>query len=66
MDEDSTQPGYHVQNIRRLLTEAEAHARRDADLVDDARAKALFETTAEVLKGLATAYEHFDAGQEAA
>ena len=45
MDENTRDPGYHVDNIRRMLGEAEEHARRDARLVEEPRAKALFETT---------------------
>jgi hypothetical protein len=66
MDEDTKDPGYHVDNIRRMLGEAEDHARRDAGLVEEPRARALFETTAEVLHGLATAYEHYREGSEPA
>ena len=66
MDENTRDPGYHVDNIRRMLGEAEEHARRDAGLVEEPRAKALFETTAEVLGGLAKAYEHYREGAEAA
>jgi hypothetical protein len=58
MDEDTPDPGYHVNYIRRMLNEAAARARRDAGIVDEPQARALFETTAEVLKGLATAYDH--------
>jgi hypothetical protein len=34
--------------------------------VDDPRAKALFETSAEVLTGLVTAFEHYDNKSEPA
>jgi hypothetical protein len=42
------------------------HVRDDVEKVDDPKAQALFETTAEVLNGLVTAYEHFEQRSEAA
>jgi hypothetical protein len=42
------------------------HARQDVAKVDDPKAQALFETTAEVLAGLKKAYEHFEQGTEGA
>jgi hypothetical protein len=66
MDENNREPGYHVTNIRKMLGDAETHARRDAELVEEPRAKALFETTAEVLRGLSTAYDHYQQGTESA
>ncbi len=53
-------------NIREMLTNVIEHAREDINKVDDPSAKALFETTAEVLIGLRTAYEHFEQKSEAA
>jgi len=35
------------------------HVREDVGKVDDPKAQALYETTAEVLGGLATAYQHY-------
>lgn len=52
-------PRYHAQNIQRMLREVMDHAREDVSKVDDPKAQALYETTAEVLGGLATAYEHY-------
>lgn len=42
------------------------HIRDDITKVDDPKAQALFETSAEVLNGLITAYEHFERRSEAA
>ena len=42
------------------------HAREDVTKVNEPRAEALFETTAEVLSGLVTAYEHFEQRSEPA
>ena len=40
--------------------------RIDVTDLDDPRAKALFETSAEVLKGLVAAFEHYEDRKEAA
>jgi hypothetical protein len=53
-------------NIREMLSNVIEHAREDINKVDDPSARALFETTAEVLIGLRTAYEHFEQKSEAA
>lgn len=47
-----------------MLSDVAGHAREDVGKVGDAKAEALFETTAEVLDGLVTAYEHYDGGTE--
>jgi hypothetical protein len=49
-----------------MLADVARHAREDVRKVDDPRAQALFETTAEVLTGLETAYEHFENKSEPA
>jgi hypothetical protein len=59
-------PRHHTSNIKRMLREAMDHAREDIAKVNDPRAEALFETTAEVLSGLVTAYDHFEARSEPA
>ena len=53
-------PRYHARNIEARLTETIKHLRDDSEKVHDPKAQALFETTAEVLKGLATSYEHYE------
>ncbi len=42
------------------------HAREDVSKIDDPKAEALFETTAEVLQGLITAFEHYEKKSEEA
>ena len=49
-----------------MLSEAARHAREDVGKVTDPRARALFETTAEVLDGLIRAYEHAEQRTEPA
>ena len=49
-----------------MLVDAIAHAREDVGKVHDPKAQALFETTAEVLGGLVTAFQHFEQRTEPA
>lgn len=49
-----------------MLDELITHSREDVAKVEDPRAQALFETTAEVLSGLRNAYDHFEEGTERA
>jgi hypothetical protein len=55
-----------VEDIKGALLELIEHLRRDASIVADARAAALFETSADVLDGLVHAYEHFATATEPA
>ncbi len=59
-------PRHHTANIKKMLTDVMNHAREDVSKIDDPKAEALFETTAEVLQGLITAYDHFERGAERA
>jgi hypothetical protein len=59
-------PQRHVANLRRMLNEVIAHCREDIEKVSEPKAQVLFETTAEVLRGLETAYEHYATGAEPA
>jgi hypothetical protein len=59
-------PRHHSAKIKTMLTEVIDHARADVLRVEDPRAQALFETTAEVLLGLRKAYEHFEQKSEEA
>ena len=59
-------PRHHVANIQQMLTNVLNHCREDAAKVSEPKAHALFETTAEVLNGLSTAYEHYATGAEQA
>jgi hypothetical protein len=49
-----------------MLDDVRDHLREDVGKVEDPRAEALFEATAEVLGGLITAYEHYERGTEEA
>lgn len=59
-------PYHQSAKIRSMLTGIIDHAREDVAKVSDPQARALFETTAEVLTGLRTAFEHFERGTEEA
>jgi hypothetical protein len=59
-------PRHHTANIKRMLDDTAQHAREDVEKVQDPKAKALFETTAEVLGGLRKAYDDFERKNEAA
>ena len=59
-------PRHHTANLKQMLRDVAAHAREDVGKVSDARAQALFETTAEVLLGLEKAYQDFEDRSERA
>lgn len=63
---NSKDPKAHTRNIRSGLQEVVEHLKRDIEIVDEPQAKALFETSAEVLTGLITAYKHYEEGDEEA
>lgn len=65
-DLQTSDPKEHSRNIRSGLQEMIDHLRKDIGKVDDPKAKALFETSAEVLNGLMTAYSHYEEGREEA
>ena len=56
----------HSKNIREGLQELIDHIKQDIGQVEDPRAKDLFETSAEVLTGLRTAFSHYEEGKEEA
>jgi hypothetical protein len=49
-----------------MLNDTATHAREDVSKVSDPKAQALFETTAEVLKGLVKAFDDFEEKREEA
>jgi hypothetical protein len=59
-------PQHHTAKIKDMLTGVVEHVRSDVGKVDDPKAQALFETTAEVLLGLRKAYEDYEQGTETA
>lgn len=65
-DLDTSDPMKHVENIKNELQKLINHLRKDIHRVNDPKAMALFETSAEVLTGLKTAFSHFEEKQEEA
>jgi len=63
---ETSDPKAHAVNIEKALSELIDHMRSDVDRVDEPKAQALFETGAEVLIGLRTAFEHYRTGAERA
>lgn len=61
-----TDPRHHTQKIQTKLESLIEHLREDVQKVNEPQARALFETSAEVLKGLKTAYAHYEQKSEAA
>jgi hypothetical protein len=59
-------PRYHTEKIRTELNSLITHLREDIRQVEDPKAEALFETTAEVLTGLGTAFKHYEEKSEKA
>ena len=59
-------PRYHTQNVGRMMEDLINHLHEDIDKVDDPQAKALFEVSSEVLRGLQRAFEHFETKAEKA
>lgn len=65
-DLQTSDAGEHSRNIRSEMQELVDYLRRDIGKVDDPKAKALFETSAEVIKGLITAFSHYEEKSEEA
>lgn len=59
-------PKRHTMKCRARMTDLAQHLREDVEKVDDPRAKAMFETAAEVLLGLDKAFADYEEGDEAA
>jgi hypothetical protein len=59
-------PRHHTIKIRDMLSDVRDHIREDIGKINEPRAEALFETTAETLGGLITAFEDYERGEEEA
>lgn len=59
-------PRNRTEEISRRLDDLVKELREGVKAVTEPRAQALFETSAEVLLGLRTAYEHYEKGEEEA
>jgi hypothetical protein len=59
-------PKFHTRRLGAQLDELVTHLREDAEQVNEPKAQALFETAAEVVLGLRTAFKHYEEGGEQA
>jgi len=59
-------PRHHTEKVSRKFEELAAHLREDIAKVNEPKAQALFETSAEVLLGLRTAFKHYETRSEPA
>ena len=62
----SKNPRAHSANLRKEFGILIDHLRGDIEGIDDPKAQALFETAAEVISGLDTAFEHYEEKSESA
>ncbi len=59
-------PRYHTQRVGRMLNDLVNHLREDVGKVNDPKARALFEVSAEVLGGLQKAFKDYESQSEKA
>jgi len=62
----SSNPLEHTINIKEEFKKLSEHLREDVDKVDDPKAKALFEVSAEVIDGLEKAFIDYERKNESA
>jgi hypothetical protein len=59
-------PQHHTQKVSARFQDLIDHLRSDIEKIDDPRAKAMFETSAEVLGGLQKAFRDYEQKNEPA
>lgn len=59
-NEETSNPQQHTTNVKQMLNDVIHHPREDVGRIEEPRAEALFETTAEVLGGLVKAFDHYE------
>jgi hypothetical protein len=59
-------PRHHTQKMKTAFEDLKAHLREDIEKVDEPQLKAMFETSAEVLGGLAKAFSDYEKKNESA
>jgi hypothetical protein len=62
----SKDPKAHTANVRKEFRQLIDHLRGDINKIDEPKAQALFETAAEVIGGLDTAFKHYQEKNEKA
>ena len=60
MQYNEQDPRHRTQKLKQMLNDTADHERLGVSKVNDPKAEALFETTAEVLKGLVKAFTDFE------
>ena len=60
----SKDPRAHTANVRKEFLELIEHLRGDIKKIEEPKAQALFETAAEVISGLDTAFKHYEKKSE--
>ena len=66
MPYDERDPRHNTLKLKQILSATANHAREDVSKVSDPKAQALLETTAELLKGLVSAFDDFEEKREEA
>jgi len=59
-------PRHHTRKIEQRLQATIDHLREDIDKIEEPKARAMFETSAEVLGGLVKAFHDYDENTESA
>jgi hypothetical protein len=62
----ASNPVHHTQKIKVRMRQLIEHLRKDVGKITEAKAQALFETSAEVLTGLVKAFEDYEKKSEEA
>lgn len=62
----TSDPRAHTKRMEKVFHDTATHLREDVRVIQDARARALFETAAEVLGGLEKAFHDYDKKDELA
>jgi len=65
-NENTSNPAQHTANVKKELRALINHLRSDIEKLKDPSAKALFETSAEVLTGLEKAFTDYEEKKETA
>lgn len=66
MQYPETDARHHTAKLKEMLTQLIEHAREDVPKVNEPKAQALFETSAEVLIGLRKAFDDYEQKNEQA
>ncbi len=66
MELSEQDPRHHTRKMQQRLEQTIDHLREDVTKIDEPQAKAMFETSAEVLTGLVKAFHDYEQKNEAA